>query len=108
MEIDERILDAVRHTEILRPPKQTLSTFGVTNIYYYLPSQYIPNWITVTETVVREGRVIAQRPRVVTPYYLTALKDSVPMLAVTLRPYFKHMVQMRQAFSIPIRTNLKK
>ena len=66
---DERIRGAVRHTEILRPPKQTLATFGTTNIYYYLVTEPVYKELVknVTETVVREGRVIAQRPKVVTP-----------------------------------------
>jgi len=73
---DERIRDAVKHTEILRAPKQSLYTFGTTNIYYYLVtkpaySELIKN---VTETVVREGRVTAERPRIVTPYYLSRLE----------------------------------
>ena len=29
---DERIEYAVRHTEILRPPRQSLATFGTTNV----------------------------------------------------------------------------
>ncbi len=73
---DERIRDAVKHTEILRAPKQSLYTFGTTNIYYYLVtkpaySELIKN---ITETVVREGRVTAERPRIVTPYYLSRLE----------------------------------
>lgn len=73
---DERIRDAVDHTEILRPPKQSLSTFGTTNIYYYLVTKpaYAELIKNVTETVVREGRVIAERPRIVTPYYLSRLE----------------------------------
>ncbi len=31
---DERIREAVERTEILRAPKQSLATFGTTNIYY--------------------------------------------------------------------------
>jgi len=73
---DERIQDAVRHTEILRPPKQRLSTFGMTNIYYYLVTEpaYSDLVKDVTETVIREGRVITERPRIVTPYYLSHLE----------------------------------
>ncbi len=73
---DERIREAVRHTETLRPPKQSLATFGTTNIYYYLVTEpaYAELVENVTETVVREGRVIAERPRVVTPYYLSRLQ----------------------------------
>ena len=73
---DERIEYAVRHTEILRPPKQSLATFGTTNIHYYLVTEpvYAEVAENVTETVVREGRVTAQRPRIVTPYYLSQLE----------------------------------
>ena len=73
---DERIRDAVNHTEILRPPKQSLATFGTTNIYYYLVTKpaYAELIKNVTETVVREGRVVAERPRIVTPYYLSRLE----------------------------------
>jgi len=76
MDIDnERIRQAVRHTEILRAPKQSLATFGTTNIYYYLVTEPVYSELAknVTETVVREGRVIAEKPRIVTPYYLSRL-----------------------------------
>jgi hypothetical protein len=73
---DDRIEYAVGHTEILRLPKQNLSTFGTTNIYYYLLTEPAYKELTrdVNETVVREGRVIAERPRIVTPYYLSRLE----------------------------------
>ena len=73
---DERIREVVRHTEILRLPKQSLATFGMTNIYYYLVTEpaYSELWKGVIETVVREGRVIAEKPRIVTPYYLSRLE----------------------------------
>ena len=73
---DRRIQEAVRHTEILRAPRQTLSTFGITNVYYYLVTKpvYCELEKGTTETVIREGRVIAEKPRVVTPYYLSNLE----------------------------------
>ena len=73
---DERIRDAVKHTEILRAPKQSLYAFGTTNIYYYLVTEPVYSELikNITETVVREGRVIAERPRIVTPYYLSRLE----------------------------------
>jgi hypothetical protein len=73
---DERIREAVKHTEILRPPKQSLATFGTTNIYYYLVTEpaYSELIKSATETVIREGRVIAERPKIVTPYYLSQLE----------------------------------
>ena len=77
---DERIRYTVQHTEILRPPKQSLATFGTTNIYYYLLTEpaYSELVKNVTETVIREGRVIAERPRIVTPYYLSRLEGFSP------------------------------
>ncbi len=87
---DERIAEAVRETIILRPPKQLLDTFGVTSISYYMvtsPTYYeIDN--TSRETVVRQGRVIANRPRVVTPYYLSRLEGFSP----DARHYFEMLM----------------
>lgn len=75
---DARILSAVRHTEILRAPKQSLYTFGITNILYYLVTEpAYPELVKtkkIPETVIREGRVTAQRPKLVTPYYLSRVE----------------------------------
>jgi hypothetical protein len=88
---DEKMQEAVEHTEILRAPKQSLTTFGTTNIYYYLVTEpayaeLIPN---TKETVVREGRVIAEKPRIVTPYYLSSLEG----FSDSAHRYFNHLIQ---------------
>ncbi|GAI96223.1 unnamed protein product [marine sediment metagenome] len=87
---DERIREAVKHTEIVRLPKQSLSTFGTTNIYYYLVTKpaYSELVNDVTETVVREGRVIAEKPKIVTPYYLSRLEG----FSSEARKYFETML----------------
>ena len=87
---DERIKHAVRHTEILRAPKQSLYTFGMTNIYYYLLTQPVYSELTkeTSETVIREGRVIAQKPRIVTPYYLAHLEG----FSTEARRYFESLM----------------
>jgi hypothetical protein len=90
MEIDdERIKNAVLNTEILRTPKQSLYTFGITTISYYLITQpaYAEKDVPVTETVVREGKVIAERPRIVTPYYLSHLEG----FGAEARKYFESL-----------------
>jgi len=92
MEIDdERIREAIKHTEILRAPKQSLYTFGTTNIWYYLVTEpaYSELIKNITETVVREGRVIAERPRIVTPYYLSRLEG----FSSEARRYFEAFVK---------------
>lgn len=73
MEMDERIEYAIEHTEVLRPPEQSLATFGSTNIYYYLVTELVES-----VNVVREGRVIAARPKIVTPTYLINLEGFSP------------------------------
>ena len=68
---DERIVYAIENTEVLRAPRQALATFGVTNIHYYLVTR--PAYAEgeePAETVVRDGQVVAERPRVITPAYL--------------------------------------
>ncbi|MFC1980818.1 hypothetical protein ACFLVN_01040 [Chloroflexota bacterium] len=72
----DRIEYAARHTEILRPPRQSLSTFGTTNIHYYMVTEPVYSDLLkdAAETVIREGRVITERPRIVTPYYLSRLE----------------------------------
>ena len=88
---DEKIRYAVNHTEILRPPKQSLATFGSTNIYYYLVTEpaYSELVKNVTETVVREGKVIAERPRIVTPYYLSQFEGFSP----DAKRYFEMLIR---------------
>ena len=78
-EDDERIEYAISNTVVLRMPKQTLSTFGTTNIHYYLLTKPVYTDLmgkgeAADETVVREGRVITERPKVITPSYLINLE----------------------------------
>jgi len=90
MEINERIQLAVQRTEILRAPKQSLYTFGNTSIYYYLVTEpaYSDLVQDIAETVVREGRVIAAKPKIVTPYYLSRLEGFGP----EARRYFESLL----------------
>jgi len=88
---DDKIEDAVRHTEILRLPKQSLATFGTTNIGYYLVTKPVYDEITKesNETVIREGRVIAERPRIVTPYYMSQIEG----FSGDAKRYFNALIQ---------------
>lgn len=90
MESDERIRAAVLNTQIIRAPRQSLATFGVTNIYYYLVAEAAYNeLINGNETVIREGRVIAERPRIVTPYYLSRVEG----FSAEARKYFEMLME---------------
>ncbi|MDX9802940.1 MAG: hypothetical protein WCS74_04990 [Dehalococcoidales bacterium] len=92
---DERIAEAVRQTLIIRPPRQLLDTFGVTNIGYYMVTS--PTYAEIdkknNETVIRKGRVIANRPRVVTPYYLSRLEG----FSSDARQYFDSLIHQHGA-----------
>ncbi len=88
----ERIEYAALHTEIMRHPRQHLDTFGVTNIYYYLVTEptYSEIYDENNETVIREGRVIAERPKIVTPYYLAHLEG----FSYDARQYFQKLMML--------------
>ena len=88
---DQKMREAVEYTEILRVPKQSLTTFGTTNIYYYLVTEpaYAELVSNTRETVVREGRVIAEKPRIVTPYYLSSLEG----FSDDAHRYLDHLIQ---------------
>ncbi|MFC1967261.1 hypothetical protein ACFLV2_01260 [Chloroflexota bacterium] len=91
---DERIGYVARNTVILRPPKISLSTFGTTNVYYYLITEpsytdLVPN-TGVAETVIREGRVISQQPKIVTPYYMSKLDG----FSADARKYFEALIRV--------------
>jgi hypothetical protein len=67
----------VEGTEIIRPPKQLLSSFGTTVVQYFVVTEPsyadLPGAPETAESVVRSGKVTAQRPQIVTPYYLMNL-----------------------------------
>ncbi len=88
---DERIRQAVENTEILRTPKQNLFTFGTTNIHYYLVTEpaYSDLIGDTTETVIREGQVRAERPKIVTPHYLYGLDG----FSDNARRYFEQLIE---------------
>lgn len=91
MEIENRINYVSEHTEVVRLPKQTLATFGVTVIDYYLVTEpvYAESANTSEETVVRRGCVVAEKPRVVTPMYLMRLEG----FGENARRYFRELAQ---------------
>ncbi|MFO8102189.1 MAG: hypothetical protein R6U37_08520 [Dehalococcoidia bacterium] len=66
-EYEANIEYALSHTELVRPPTQRLNTFGNTNVHYYILTEPMDS---VNETRVREGKVTAERPKIVTSDYL--------------------------------------
>ncbi len=66
-EYNTEIEYALRHTELVRPPLQKLSTFGNTSVHYYVLTEPMES---IHETRIREGKVTAERPKIVTTDYL--------------------------------------
>ena len=84
-----RIKLAIGQTQVVRVPRQHLATFGVTNVHYYVVTE--PAYKELTsgqqETVIRQGKVIADRPEVVTPNYMLHLSG----FGDDARKYMEHM-----------------
>ena len=66
--MDDRIRDAMLRTELVRSPRSRLSTFGSTTVDYYVVTE-----LAESMSAVRDGKVFAERPKIVTPYYLLHL-----------------------------------
>jgi len=78
MNMDDKIKYALENTEILKAPKKYLSTFESTTVHYYMLTT--PFYLefegrkTDSETIIREGRITWQKPKLITPYYLLRLE----------------------------------
>ena len=91
MEYERDWLRAVEQTWMVRFPKQSLATFGSTNIAYYVVTEPIYQELQKDqrEGVVRTGRVIAERPAVITPTYAMHLQG----FSDEAYEYFRHIAQ---------------
>lgn len=89
MEIERDWRRAIEQTWVVRFPKQRLATFGSTNIAYFVVTEPIYQELAPEkqEGVVRTGRVVAQRPAVVTPTYSMNLQGFSP----EAYRYFRHV-----------------
>ena len=82
---------AVEQSWVVRFPKQRLHTFGSTNISYYVVTEPIYQELQESkqEGVVRTGRVIAERPTIVTPTYAMSLDG----FSDEAYEYFSHLAR---------------
>jgi hypothetical protein len=74
MNIEEKIKNAIEKTVVLKHPKKLLASFDATTIHYYILT--VPMYLdfegrsSESETVVREGRITCQKPKLITPSYM--------------------------------------
>ncbi len=66
----EDIWYALANTEVIFPPQKQLETFGSTFINYHLITEKMD---AVNVIRIREGRIYAERPQVLTPVYFEQL-----------------------------------
>lgn len=78
MSMDEKIKYAIDNTEVLKQPKNLLSTYDSTTIHYYILT--VPFYIEFegktkdSETVIREGRITWNKPKLITPHYIMRME----------------------------------
>ena len=61
---------AVENTRVIVAPEQQIATFGTTSFRFYLISELMDR---VNEVRVRDGRIHAERPQIVTPDHYARL-----------------------------------
>ena len=71
---------AAEQTWVVRYPAQKLATFGITSLSYYVVTEPIYRDLQPDsrEGVVRTGKVVAEEPSIVTPYYAMNLEGFSP------------------------------
>ena len=69
MEADDKLKNALHRTELIKAPRRELDTFGSSVIDYYVVTELVGNL-----SVVRDGKVFAERPKIVTPAYLVNIE----------------------------------
>ena len=91
MEDQRDFIRAAEMTWVVRYPKQRLATFGTTSLSYYVVTEPIYRELQPQdqESVVRQGKVIADKPAIVTPYYAMNLEG----FSDDAYSYFRHLSQ---------------
>jgi hypothetical protein len=78
MDIEEKIKQVIENTEIIKSPEKLLASFDSTTIHYYLLT--VPMYLefegrnSESETIIREGRITWQKPKVITPSYMLRME----------------------------------
>jgi hypothetical protein len=61
---------AIENTQVILAPERQIATFGSTSFRFYLISELMDR---VNEVRVRDGRIHAERPQILTPDYFTRM-----------------------------------
>ena len=66
MSLDDNIWFAVNQTRVITEPNQTIETFGVTRIRYYIVSEVLDS---VGKIKIHEGIITSEKPSIITPQH---------------------------------------
>ena len=91
---------AAENTQVILAPEHQIATFGATSFRFYLISELMDQ---VNEVRVRDGRIHAERPQIVTPEHYTRLLlegfgDKAQRYVEQLRERLRHVAVLRYGF----------
>jgi hypothetical protein len=91
---------ALANTEVVVAPQKRLETFGTTVIHYHLVAEKMD---AVNEIRVREGRIHAERPQVLTPAYfervvLEGFQEEAQEFVQWLREHVQDLTFLKYGF----------
>ena len=97
---DDDFQYAIENTRVILAPERQIATFGSTSFRFYLISELMDQ---VNEIRVRDGRIHAERPQILTPEHYSRLLlegfgDKAAKYAEMLRERMANMAVLRYGF----------
>jgi hypothetical protein len=91
---------AIENTQVILAPERKISTFGSTSFRFFLISELMDR---VDEVRVRDGRIHADRPQILTPEYFSRLLlegfgEKAEQYIEQLREHARNMAVLRYGF----------
>jgi hypothetical protein len=97
---DDDFQYAIENTRVILAPEQQIATFGITSFRFYLISELMDQ---VNEIRVRDGRIHAERPQILTPEHYSRLLlegfgEKAARYAEMLRERSRNIAVLRYGF----------
>ena len=91
---------AIENTQVILAPQRQIATFGSTSFHFYLISELMDR---VNEVRVRNGKIHADRPQILTPEHFSRLLlegfgEKAQRYADQLREHAKNIAVLRYGF----------
>jgi hypothetical protein len=91
---------AIENTQVILAPDHKIATFGSTSFHFYLISELMDR---VNQVRVRDGKIHADRPQIVTPEYFSRLLlegfgEKAQLYVNQLREYARNIAVLRYGF----------